>query len=204
MFVTCQLSETRLQIYFPRLDWSKAIAEHAYSARDYALLTSSVTLLSKKHGQLKGAIQALVELSMGWLEEIKKEAGIEKWLALIETLRGVTEGKVSSSRLSCLERLIICRSFWKTPRARVTLLLSHYHEFLSTIPNTHFSPHPKESLQTASDLLSDLQVETYSSMERREKTEFILEQMRLLIGVARLKDEEIGKEGKDFIRRGRS
>lgn len=63
----------------------------------------------------------------------------------------------------------------------------------------------QESLQTASDLLSDLQVETYSSMERREKTEFLLEQMRLLVGVAKNKDaeakrakesREIGQEGK--------
>lgn len=49
-------------------------------------------------------------------------------------------------------------------------------------------------MQTASDLLSELQVETYSSMERREKTEFILEQMRLLIKVARQKDAEVGAE----------
>ena len=36
-------------------------------------------------------------------------------------------------------------------------------------------------------------------MERREKTEFILEQMRLLIAVARSKDAELGKEGKDSL-----
>lgn len=36
-------------------------------------------------------------------------------------------------------------------------------------------------------------------MERREKTEFILEQMRLLIAVARLKDAESGKDGKDAM-----
>ena len=45
------------------------------------------------------------------------------------------------------------------------------------------------SAQTASDLLSDLQVETYSSMTRREKTEFLLEQMRLLVLVANMKAE---------------
>ena len=44
--------------------------------------------------------------------------------------------------------------------------------------------------------MSELQVETYSSRERREKTEFILEQMRLLIAVARAKDSEKGVEGK--------
>lgn len=32
----------------------------------------------------------------------------------------------------------------------------------------------------ASDLLQDLQVETFGSMDRREKVDFILEQMRLL------------------------
>lgn len=36
-------------------------------------------------------------------------------------------------------------------------------------------------------------------MDRREKTEFILEQMRLLIAVARLKDAESGKDGKDTL-----
>jgi hypothetical protein len=36
-------------------------------------------------------------------------------------------------------------------------------------------------------------------MERREKTVFILEQMRLLIAVARQKDAEQDKSGKDSL-----
>jgi 26S proteasome regulatory subunit N5 len=36
-------------------------------------------------------------------------------------------------------------------------------------------------------------------MDRKEKTEIILEQMRLLIAVARLKDAEQGKIGKDSL-----
>lgn len=78
----------------------------------------------------------------------------------------------------------------------MTLLLSKYHEQLASSPNAKT---PKESMQTASDLLSDLQVETYSSMERKEKTEFILEQMRLLISVAKMKDEDAAKDGKDSL-----
>ena len=78
----------------------------------------------------------------------------------------------------------------------MTLLLSKYHEQLADSPNAKT---PRESLQTASDLLSDLQVETYSSMERKEKTEFILEQMRLLIAVAQMKDESAAKDGKDSL-----
>jgi len=160
----------------------KAAADLCYEARNYTLLNSSISLLSKKHGQLKGVVQTLVEQGMGWLEDIRQREGMEKWLELIETLRSITEGKI----------------FLETPRARVTLLLSHYHESLVSSP-TPTSPPPKESLQTASDLLSDLQVETYSSMERREKTEFILEQMRLLVAVARSKDAEQGKDGKDSL-----
>lgn len=75
----------------------------------------------------------------------------------------------------------------------MTLSLSHYHESLAENLTTM---ERQKALETASDLLSDLQVETYSSMERREKTEFLLEQMRLLIAVARGKDAQATK-GKD-------
>ncbi|KAJ2919264.1 hypothetical protein MD484_g1181, partial [Candolleomyces efflorescens] len=160
---------------------SKAAIQHCYDARNYPLLNSTITLLSKKHGQLKAAIQAFVEQAIEWLPEIKERDGEERWLELLETLRSVTEGKI----------------FLETPRARVTLLLSHYHENLSL---SSTAKDPKAAIQTASDLLSELQVETYSSMERREKTEFILEQMRLLIKVARQKDAEVGKKGtKDLL-----
>ncbi|KAJ6621119.1 PCI domain-containing protein [Mycena sp. CBHHK59/15] len=153
----------------------KAVVQHCYEARDYDLLNTNVSILSKKHGQLKAAIQAIVELVMGWLDDVKKAAGVEKWLELVQTLRTVTE-----------ERCI----FLETPRARVTLLLSHYHEGLVDGPANSASY--KESMQTACELLSDLQVET-------EKTEFILEQMRLLIAVARLKDAELDKNGKEVL-----
>ena len=72
----------------------KAAVQHCYDAKDYPLLNSTVSLLSKKHGQLKSAVQAIVELSIVWLPEIKEKAGVERWLELVETLRGVTEGKV--------------------------------------------------------------------------------------------------------------
>ena len=77
----------------------KAVIELEYEARDYAQLNSSINTLSKKHGQLKGAIQGMVELSMSWLDEIKQRDGTEKWLELVETLRTVTEGKARHSRL---------------------------------------------------------------------------------------------------------
>lgn len=128
----------------------------------------------------------MVELAMGWLEDVRSTRGEPTWLELLETLRTVTEGKI----------------YLETPRARLTLTLAKYYERLSLDPSSAPPPKADESgkvpppatafdlLVKASELLSDLQVETYSSMDRKEKTEFILEQMRLLVLVAREKDKE--------------
>jgi 26S proteasome regulatory subunit N5 len=72
----------------------KEICQLSYNARKYTLLNQNIQTLSKKHGQLKSAIQAMVELVLGWLPKIKERDGTERWLELIETLRSVTEGKV--------------------------------------------------------------------------------------------------------------
>ncbi|CAD6886543.1 unnamed protein product [Tilletia controversa] len=74
----------------------------------------------------------------------------ESRLKLIETLRTVTEGKI----------------FVEVERARVTLMYSHILV-------------AQGKISEAADALGELAVETFGSMERREKTEFILEQMRL-------------------------
>ena len=79
----------------------KEISQLTYNARNYELLNSGIQTLSKKHGQLKVAIQEMVEQAIGWLDEIKKRDGQEKWLQLIETLRTVTEGKVRSNDVLC-------------------------------------------------------------------------------------------------------
>ncbi|KAL8671671.1 MAG: hypothetical protein Q9168_003819 [Polycauliona sp. 1 TL-2023] len=76
----------------------------------------------------------------------------EKKLSLIETLRTVTEGKI----------------FVEVERARVTRTLSNMKK-------------EQGDLNAAADILCELQVETFGSMERREKTEFILEQVSLCI-----------------------
>ncbi|GAA6008822.1 hypothetical protein JCM11491_003795 [Sporobolomyces phaffii] len=70
---------------------------------------------------------------------------------LIATLRDITEGKI----------------YLEVQRARITRQLSQIRE-------------AEGSVQQASELMQELQVETFGSMERREKVDFILEQMRLL------------------------
>jgi 26S proteasome regulatory subunit N5 len=182
----------------------EAVTQICYNARDYTALNANISLLSKKHGQLKAAVQAMVELAMGWLDEIRERDGTERWLELIETLRAVSEGKVRlfESVHDPTAHACALQIFLETPRARVTLALALHHESLAqaaATSSTKPSAKQLEELQTASDLLSDLQVETYSSMDRREKTKFILEQMRLLIAVAREKDKELAQGGKDAL-----
>lgn len=57
--------------------------------------------------------------------------------------------------------------YLEVPRARVTRTLAHIKESAGDV-------------NAASELMQELQIETFGSMERREKVEFILEQMRLL------------------------
>ncbi|PFH59542.1 hypothetical protein XA68_12209 [Ophiocordyceps unilateralis] len=73
-------------------------------------------------------------------------------LSVIDTLRTVTEGKI----------------FVEVERARVTRILSDMKK-------------SQGDLKAATEILCELQVETFGSMGRREKTEFILAQVALCI-----------------------
>ncbi|KAI8895403.1 hypothetical protein BC833DRAFT_623051 [Globomyces pollinis-pini] len=73
-------------------------------------------------------------------------------LELIDTLRTVTDGKI----------------FVEVERARLTRTLTNIKE-------------SEGKIVEAAELLQELQVETYGSMEKREKTDFILEQFRLCL-----------------------
>ncbi|KAA1091119.1 hypothetical protein PGT21_026109 [Puccinia graminis f. sp. tritici] len=70
---------------------------------------------------------------------------------MIESLREVTEGKI----------------YLEVQRARLTKQLAQIRE-------------SEGATKVANELMQELQVETFGSMERREKIDFILEQMRLL------------------------
>ncbi|OAV92789.1 hypothetical protein PTTG_12239, partial [Puccinia triticina 1-1 BBBD Race 1] len=72
-------------------------------------------------------------------------------IKLIDSLREVTEGKI----------------YLEVQRARLTKQLAQIRE-------------AEGAPGTANELMQELQVETFGSMERREKMDFILEQMRLL------------------------
>ena len=75
-------------------------------------------------------------------------------LQLIETLRSISEGKI----------------YVEVERARLTKILADIHE-------------AKGEVEEARKLMQDTTVETLGGMDRREKTEFILEQVRLCLAV---------------------
>merc|ERR1719401_2163791 len=83
----------------------------------------------------------------------------ERKIEVIGTLNEVTEGKI----------------FVEVERARLTQMLSKMKE-------------EEGKVEEAANLLQEVQVESFGAMERREKTEYILNQMRLVLAK------------KDFIR----
>ncbi|ODO05584.1 hypothetical protein I350_04641 [Cryptococcus amylolentus CBS 6273] len=149
------------------------LARLCWSTQDLDTLNAQLTIMAKKHGQIKEAVVRMVDEAIKWLPELRarKDKGdyngkdkVDRWLELVKTLRDITEGKI----------------FLELPRARLTGMLAAHHEALAeTAPKDAQPVTAKEHLDTAADLMSDIQVETYSSMDKREKTEFILEQMRL-------------------------
>lgn len=127
------------------------IVDLLVSKNKWEELDEQLTLLSKKHGQLKLSIQYMVQKTMKCLDE-EKNLPLKTKITTIETIRTVTENKI----------------FVEVERARVTKELAHIKR-------------AEGNIEKAADILCELQVETYGSMEMSEKIEFILEQMELSI-----------------------
>lgn len=96
--------------------------------------------------------QAITKMVQVVMGFLDSAPDLETKLTTIETLRTITEGKI----------------FVEVERARVTKILSDIKK-------------QQGDLKAAADILCELQVETFGSMERREKTEFILAQIALCI-----------------------
>jgi 26S proteasome regulatory subunit N5 len=96
--------------------------------------------------------QAITKMVQVTMSFLDDSPNLETKLSVIDTLRTVTEGKI----------------FVEVERARVTKILSDIKL-------------EQGDKKAAADTLCELQVETFGSMERREKTEFILAQVALCI-----------------------
>ncbi|KAJ2719093.1 proteasome regulatory particle subunit [Coemansia sp. Benny D115] len=96
--------------------------------------------------------QAIAKMIQRAMSYVDKTPSEDVQVGLIESLRVVTEGKIHVE----VERA-------RLTKMRVDILERH------------------GQVREACEMLQEVQVETYGSMERREKTEFILEQMRLCL-----------------------
>lgn len=123
--------------------------------RDWDYLNELITLLSKKHGQLKSSIQQFLQSTIDKLELLSDDnkTELETKVKLIETIRTVSDKKIFVE----LERAIVSRKLSE-------IYLEKY-----------------DNLDKATEILCDLQVETYSLMPFSTKIDYILEQIRLTL-----------------------
>lgn len=96
--------------------------------------------------------QAVTKMVQQACEYLEKAPDKETLLKLMDVLRTVTAGKIHV----------------EIERARLTMKLAKMKEADGNIAD-------------AADILQELQVETFGSMDKREKVQFILEQMRLCL-----------------------
>lgn len=101
--------------------------------------------------------RSLIKASIGKMvkrayDYVEETPSLEIKIKLIECLRDITDGKI----------------YVELERARLTLKLAHIRE-------------GQNKINEAATVLQDLQVETFGSMDRKEKCEFILEQMRFCL-----------------------
>jgi 26S proteasome regulatory subunit N5 len=122
-----------------------------FEARQLKQLNENLVLISKRRGQLKTAVQKMVQAAMEFVERLE---GAEK-RSLIDTLIEITEGKI----------------YVEVEGARLTRTLAHIQE-------------KEGDVAAAAATLRAVQVETFGAMDRIEKTDYILEQMRLCLDAA--------------------
>lgn len=96
--------------------------------------------------------QAITTMIQEVIKVLDEAPDLDTKIETIENIRTVTEGKI----------------YVEVERARVSRTLSHIKE-------------EQGDIDAATEILGELQVETYGSMDIREKTEFILEQVELYV-----------------------
>lgn len=142
----------------------EASIQHCHDAKDEERLIVTLNNLTTRRSQKSKAIGAMVTKAIAWVLisgdgkgyipiAVETEEQKEILTKLVVALRDITDGKL----------------FLEAERARLTRALAIIKEQEGDIPG-------------AADILQEVHVETYGSLSKREKIEFILEQMRLTLG----------------------
>ncbi|KAF5924410.1 hypothetical protein HPG69_018811 [Diceros bicornis minor] len=181
-----------------------AIVKMCYEAKEWDLLNENIILLSKRRSQLKQAVAKMVQQCCTYVEEI---TDLPIKLRLIDTLRMVTEGKDDYHSFPSTdgeEDVPLCPDDKQSTNINLAVPKKKHYLSLSFSSSAKLWSHPtiyveierarltktlatiKEQngdVKEAASILQELQVETYGSMEKKERVEFILEQMRLCLAV---------------------
>ena len=122
-------------------------------AKDWEQVIASITLLCKRRGVLRKVAQGVIRAGVAALEANVSSLSKDQRVSLIQCLRAVSKGKI----------------FVELEHARLTLQLAHIRE------------REDKDIMKASELLSEVTVETIGAMDRFEKVAITLEQARLLL-----------------------
>jgi 26S proteasome regulatory subunit N5 len=125
---------------------------------DLKTLNATILTLTKHRQQHRKVIAAFMKECMVFLEAHKFD-DVQEYLEYIETLRTVSEGKI----------------YLEVDAARLTMRIAKHRE-------------AEGDTEEASKVLQEVAVETYGTMDKLEKANFLLEQVRLCL------------VNKDFIR----
>jgi len=127
------------------------IVQLCWEANDVQAVIDNVVLIARKRGQMATVTSAVVEHSLNFVEELGKRDAALQE-KLVRGLRDVTEGRI----------------FLEVPRAKLTRILAEMLE-------------KRGEKEEACRVMQDVQVETFAALSDGEKTDFILEQLRLCL-----------------------
>ncbi|EGR29077.1 26S proteasome protein, macropain, putative [Ichthyophthirius multifiliis] len=144
----------------------KQIVQFAWDMKEYETMFQQIISLSKKRGQVKKAQIEMVKQCMLYISQLDDQ---NLKIKLIQTLKEVCDKKIFLEVKKKLQYYInIYINKKKVEYARCCLLLVKLKE-------------DDNEINEAAKILQEVQVETYGSMDRREKLEFILYQMKIMI-----------------------
>lgn len=131
---------------------ANCIVEMCRDLKDWDRMNAMLTTLSKRRSQSKVVVLGLLEVGITLVEGEKESLAPEVREKLLVTLNAMTEGKM----------------YCEAERAKLTRYLSEYME-------------NRNDIAGAADLMQTVNAETYGSLSKREKVDFILEQIRLML-----------------------
>ena len=129
------------------------ITELLWRAKDFVLLMKTTKTLTSKRGQPVKAISNMVRKCMGYISSIEEE---QTRMNFIGTMKEVCEKKI----------------YLEVEYARCCMMIVKHKEKKGAT---------QEDILEAAKIMENVQVETYGSMDKYEKLEFILYQMKLNI-----------------------